>query len=95
MTNPVNAFRPAIDALEQDFADLERQGNALLTSINLLRSKAGLPPRPGGGGLNEFGPQNCSCGPSSFWRLATATSGPSSRSVKGWCDVRKERTSET
>jgi hypothetical protein len=47
MTNLANAFQPAIDALEKDLADLERQGNALLTSINLLREKAGLPPRPG------------------------------------------------
>jgi hypothetical protein len=48
MTNPLSAFQPAIDALEKDYSDLERQANALLTSINLLRSKAGLPPRPGG-----------------------------------------------
>ncbi|HVA11853.1 MAG TPA: hypothetical protein VNF99_01255 [Stellaceae bacterium] len=48
MTNPASAFQPAIDALEQDYVDLERQANALLTSINVLRSKAGLPPRPGG-----------------------------------------------
>lgn len=42
----------AIDALEKDLADLERQGNALLTTINVLREKAGQPPRPsfGGGG---------------------------------------------
>lgn len=48
MTNPASAFQPAIDALEKDFADLERQANGLLQSINLLRSKAGLPPKPGG-----------------------------------------------
>lgn len=47
MTNPANAFQPAIDALEKDYADLERQANGLLQSINLLREKAGLPPRPG------------------------------------------------
>ncbi len=47
MTNLASAFQPAIDALENDLADLERQANALLTSINLLREKAGLPPRPG------------------------------------------------
>jgi len=48
MTDPASAFQPAIDALEKDFADLERQANGLLQSINLLREKAGLPPRPGG-----------------------------------------------
>jgi hypothetical protein len=48
MANPENAFLPAIDALEKDLADLERQANGLLSSINLLRGKAGLPPRPGG-----------------------------------------------
>jgi len=48
MTNPANPFQPAIDALEHDYADLERQANALLTTINVLREKAGLPPRPGG-----------------------------------------------
>jgi len=48
MTNPASAFQPAIDALEKDLTDLERQANGLLQSINLLRDKAGLPPRPGG-----------------------------------------------
>jgi len=48
MTNPADAFQPAIDALEKDFADLERQANGLLHTLNLLREKAGLPPRPGG-----------------------------------------------
>jgi hypothetical protein len=47
MTNPASAFQPAIEALEKDYADLERQANGLLQSINLLREKAGLPPRPG------------------------------------------------
>lgn len=48
MTNLASAFLPAIEALEKDLADLERQANGLLQSINLLREKAGLPPRPGG-----------------------------------------------
>lgn len=48
MTNLANPFQPAIDALEKDYADLERQANNLLTTINVLREKAGLPPRPGG-----------------------------------------------
>lgn len=48
MTNPESAFLPAIDALEKDLTELERQANGLLSSINLLRSKAGLPPRPSG-----------------------------------------------
>jgi hypothetical protein len=48
MSDPASAFQPAIDALEKEFGDLERQANALLQSINLLREKAGLPPRPDG-----------------------------------------------
>jgi hypothetical protein len=47
MANPASAFQPAIEALEKDYADLERQANGLLHTINLLREKAGLPPRPG------------------------------------------------
>lgn len=49
MTNQLNPFQPAIEALEKDLADIERQGNALLSTINVLREKAGMPPRPGGG----------------------------------------------
>jgi hypothetical protein len=48
MTNPASAFQPAIDALETEFGELERKANGLLQTINLLREKAGLPPRPGG-----------------------------------------------
>lgn len=48
MTNPASAFLPAIEALEKDLDEAERNANALLTSVNLLREKAGLPPRPGG-----------------------------------------------
>ena len=48
MVDLASAFQPAIDALEKDYGDLERQANGLLTSINLLRQKAGLPPRPSG-----------------------------------------------
>lgn len=50
MTNLSNAFQPAIDELEKEAADVERQWNALISTINVLRAKAGLPPRPGGGG---------------------------------------------
>ncbi len=49
MTNQLNPFQPAIDALEKDLTEIERKGNALLATINVLREKAGLPPRPGGG----------------------------------------------
>jgi hypothetical protein len=48
MTDPASAFQPAIDALEKDLADLEHQASGLLQSINLLREKAGLPPRQSG-----------------------------------------------
>lgn len=40
-----NVFQPAIDALEKDLADLELKVSGLVASINLLRSKVGLPPR--------------------------------------------------
>jgi hypothetical protein len=63
MTNPASAFQPAIDALEDEFGELERKANGLLQTINLLREKAGLPPRPGGwqpsgggGGTSGSGP---------------------------------------
>lgn len=49
MTNPANPFQPAIDALEKDAAELERQWSALVSTINVLREKAGLPPRPASG----------------------------------------------
>jgi hypothetical protein len=45
MTNLLNVYQPAIEALEKELTDLERQANALLTSINLLREKSGLPLR--------------------------------------------------
>lgn len=48
MTNPASPFQPAIDALETELGELERKANGLLQTINLLREKAGLPPRPGG-----------------------------------------------
>ncbi len=69
MTNMVNALQPAIDALEKDLADLERQGNALLTSINLLRAKAGLPPRPGA----WTGPSSETAGSSDGGRLTLSS----------------------
>lgn len=60
MSESVQQFQPAIDALEHDFAELERQKNTLerqaaglIAAINILRAKAGLPPRPGLGGIVE------------------------------------------
>jgi len=47
MEDAARALQPAIEMLEGDLADLERQVNGLLTSINLLRQRAGLPPRLG------------------------------------------------
>jgi len=55
MTSTVSAFQPAIDALEKDLAELERQGNALVMTINVLREKAGQPPRPGSWSLGAGG----------------------------------------
>lgn len=59
MSNP---FQSAIDALEKELAPIERQRNELLTTINVLRAKANLPPRPdtpspgGGGGQSGEAP---------------------------------------
>lgn len=50
MTNQANPFQPAIDALEKDLAEIERNANSLRGTINVLRAKAGLPPLPGGTG---------------------------------------------
>jgi hypothetical protein len=47
MSTTDSLYQPAIDALEKDLAALERQGNELIGAINVLRAKAGLPPRPG------------------------------------------------
>lgn len=55
MADMVSALQPAIDVLENDLADLERQANGLLTSINVLRARAGLPPRSPGGGWSPGG----------------------------------------
>ncbi len=63
MANLGNPFQPAIDELEKELADVERQRNALLSTINVLRSKAGLPPRPDGGGAGgDSGPPSPSGG---------------------------------
>ncbi|MCC6946883.1 MAG: hypothetical protein IT539_03865 [Bradyrhizobiaceae bacterium] len=55
MANSQNPFQPAIDELEKelekiekDIAEAERQANGLRDTINVLRAKAGLPPRPEG-----------------------------------------------
>lgn len=53
MANMDNPFQPAIDALETELVEVERNANALLTTINLLRSKAGMPPREPGGGIRS------------------------------------------
>jgi hypothetical protein len=63
MADPASAFQPAIEALEKDYADLERQANGLLQSINLLRQKAGLPPRPGGWNPVGAASGNAAAGP--------------------------------
>jgi hypothetical protein len=50
VTNQLNVYQPAIEALEKDLDEAERHVNALRTSINLLRAKAGMGPMPDGGG---------------------------------------------
>ena len=52
-----DALQPAIDALEADIADLERQWNALVSAINVLRAKAGQPPRGPSGPGHDEGPR--------------------------------------
>lgn len=47
MSNP---FQPAIDELEKDLVPIERKRNELVSTINVLRAKAGLPPRPDNSG---------------------------------------------
>ncbi|GMO87153.1 hypothetical protein [Bradyrhizobium ottawaense] len=42
MSNP---FQPAIEELEKELNEIERQRTALISTINLLRGKAGMPPR--------------------------------------------------
>ena len=64
MTAQSNPFLPAIEALEVELVEKERSVNALLSTINILREKAGMPPRhPSGGqpasnasGSSESGP---------------------------------------
>jgi hypothetical protein len=90
MTNPASAFQPAIEALEAELADLERQANGLLQSINLLREKVGLPPRPGGwlaastGGTAASGPVSVKLHSDSFTgkKLGSA--------VRQYLDMRKQ-----
>ena len=41
---------PAITLLEGEYDEKERNQNALLATINMLRDRAGLPPRAPGGG---------------------------------------------
>lgn len=53
MINQANPFQAAIDELEKDLSDAERHANALLSAINVLRAKSGLPPRTPGGGSGD------------------------------------------
>lgn len=41
---------PAITLLEGEYDEMERNANALLATINVLRARAGLAPKPPGGG---------------------------------------------
>jgi len=90
MTNPVNVFQPAIDALEKDYEDLERQANGLLTSINVLRTKAGMPPRPPGqlGGA-ESGSANTGNGRQIVLHSDTFTGKKLSSAVREYLEMRK------
>jgi hypothetical protein len=51
-----NELLPAITLLEGDYEEMVRNANALLTTINVLRTRAGMPPKaPGGGGGSSGG----------------------------------------
>ncbi len=54
MANQETPLQPAIDELEKDLGEIERQGNILRTAINILRSKAGLPLLLDGGGSHDL-----------------------------------------
>lgn len=43
---------PAITLLEGEYDELVRKGNGLLATINVLRERAGMPPRPPGVGAS-------------------------------------------
>jgi len=46
---------PAITLMERKVDEAERKVTELLGALNVLRSEAGLPPRPGGGGGSNSG----------------------------------------
>lgn len=50
-----NELMPAITLLEGEYDEMVRNANALLGTINVLRQRAGLPPK-GPGGAPEGGP---------------------------------------
>lgn len=50
MTELAETLLPAIRLLEGDYEEAVRNANAILTSVNLLRARAGMPPRTPGAG---------------------------------------------
>jgi hypothetical protein len=56
MTNGPSAIQSMIEDLEKDLAEAERHANDLRGAIGVLRTKAGLPPRPDGGGHGRSAP---------------------------------------
>jgi hypothetical protein len=50
MANVTGHLKATLDEFEAELAPIERRRNELITTINVIRAKAGLPPRPGGGG---------------------------------------------
>ena len=56
MISDASPFQAAIDELEKDIRDLERKWIGLVDAVNILRAKAGLPPRdPSGPGGDDSG----------------------------------------
>ena len=49
MIADLSPFQAAIDELEKDIFELERKRNGLIDAANILREKAGLPPRDSNG----------------------------------------------
>jgi hypothetical protein len=53
MTTPnAGAYQAMLVELERDILPVEQKRNELITAINVIRAKAGLPPRPGGDGVS-------------------------------------------
>jgi hypothetical protein len=90
MADAASALQPAIDMLEGDLAELERQANGLLVSINLLRKRAGMPPRQSGFGQPGAESGGASGGSKIKLHSDTFTGKKLSAAVREYLDMRKK-----